>query len=66
MNVPVMRLNSSGSSMLIVWPQFGITTSADDGMVCFISSPGCRQGQSSSPVTTRVGRVSRFMSSIRS
>ena len=41
---PQMRLNSSGSSMLMVWPQFTITESAAEGMVCFISTPGQQAG----------------------
>src|SRR5262245_2627576 len=34
MNSPTMRLYSSGSSMLIAWPEFGITESAAEGMLC--------------------------------
>ena len=47
--------------MLIVCPQFGITDSAALVMVCFISKPGARHGQSSSPVSTNVGSVSAFI-----
>ena len=44
--------------MLMVWPQFGITASAADGISRFISTEGARQGQSSSPVRISVGTVS--------
>ena len=43
-NSPQMRLNSSGSSMLKVCPQFTMTESAAEGMVCFISTPGRQAG----------------------
>jgi hypothetical protein len=50
----------------MVCPQFGINDSAAVGMVCFISSAGCKQGQSSSPVRTSVGVAIAFIWSIRS
>ena len=59
-------LKASGSSRLMVWPVFGITTSAALMIVRFISSAGSRQGQSSSPVITRVGAVIVFIRSTRS
>jgi Putative glycolipid-binding len=37
MKSPTRRLNSSGSSMLMAWPQLGITDRAAVGMFCFIS-----------------------------
>src|SRR2546422_4791876 len=37
----------------MVWPALGITTSPAVGIVRFMSSPGSRHGQSSSPVMTR-------------
>src|SRR3954449_3711024 len=43
MKSPAERLNSSGSSRLMVWPQFGITASAAEAMFCFIRMPGLRQ-----------------------
>jgi hypothetical protein len=50
----------------MVWPVFGITTSAALMIVRFISSAGSRHGQSSSPVITRVGAVIVFIRSTRS
>src|SRR5205814_8516858 len=50
-------LNAAGSSRLILWPAFGITTSAAVEMFFFIRMPGSRQGQSSSPVMISVGAV---------
>src|SRR3954451_16318528 len=66
MKSPAERLNSSGSSRLMVWPQFGITASAAEAMFCFIRMPGLRQGQSSSPCRMSVGTESRRISSTRS
>src|SRR4051794_25412424 len=65
MKSPAERLNSSGSSRLMVWPQFGIASAAE-AMFCFIRMPGLRQGQSSSPCRMSVGMESRRISSTRS
>ena len=66
MNSFTIRLNWSGSSRLMVWPQLGITDSADVGISRFIMTDGARQGQSSSPVRIRVGVVILRMPSTRS
>src|SRR6266849_8628037 len=59
-------LYASGSSRLIVWPQFGITTRPALEIVLFIRMAGSRQAQSSSPVMIKVGVVIFFISSVRS
>ena len=51
------RLNASGSSRLIVWPDFGRTTSPAVGILRFMKKPGSRHGSSSSPVMISVGTV---------
>ncbi len=40
MKSPTRRLNWSGSSMLMVWPQFGVTASAGRGISRFIGTEG--------------------------
>src|SRR2546421_569371 len=60
------RLNASGSSMLMVWPERGSTTRPEFAMLRFMSSAGSRQGSSSSPVTISVGTAIFFMSSTSS
>ena len=66
MNSSTARLNASGSSRLIVWPDHGMTTRPAVGMVRFMRSPGSRHGSSSSPVTTSVGTSIFFMSDRKS
>ena len=51
-------LKASGSSMLMVWPLFGISCRAAEGIIRFMKTPGSRHGQSSSPLRIRVGTVS--------
>src|SRR4029450_7814197 len=48
------RLNASGSSRLIVWPDFGRTTSPAVGILRFMKIPGSRHGSSSSPVIVNI------------
>ena len=43
-----------------------VTAKADEGMWCFINTPGNRHGQSSSPVRISVGTFSVFIASVRS
>ena len=51
-------LKASGSSRLIVWPDFGMTTSPAVGIVRFMKIAGSRHGSSSSPVMISVGTSS--------
>ena len=52
------RLNASGSSRLIVWPDLGITANQRSSEIFRLRKiPGSRHGSSSSPVTMRVGTV---------
>src|SRR5207244_7279122 len=60
------RLNASGSSRLIVWPDFGMTTSAAVGILRFMKIAGSRHGSSSSPVMISVGTSSFSSRSPRS
>ena len=58
------RLNSSGSSMLMVCPEQGITARPEPGMARFIISAGSRQGSSSSPtIRSTVGAPRLFIPS---
>src|SRR5690242_10663172 len=60
------RLNASGSSMLIVWPDHGTTSSPAVAMCRFMSNPGSRHGSSSSPVMMSVGTLIFFIASVSS
>src|SRR5207237_3717414 len=65
-NSKMARLNASGSSMLMVWPDHGSTTSPLVAMWRFMRSPGSRQGSSSSPVMISVGAWIWFISPVSS
>src|SRR5258708_2735954 len=54
MKSPMMPLNRSGASRLMVCPQFGITEIAADGMGRFIGNARARLVQPSSPVRPSV------------